>query len=324
MIAKASSCIGGTALANYVMSPEKGYELMRNGVAGNTATDLLQNMRIIQDLNKRATKKTFSLVLSPEIEDGKKVSDEALRSITHDFLEGLGIDPLEQQYIAFVHTEKEHKHIHIIANRVDFEGKLLSDHHIGKRAQWVAHRVALKHGLKSAKEIQIKNAKKRNQEQNNFKDLRKQIKAKHDWVLSQKPKTLADYIELMDKKGVTVVPVHHKYTGKLQGLRIIDKETGKSFKASEVHRSMSLNRLLATGISIDGEKQEGKTTKQTSHEVFSKEYTKAPEAQQQINTTNSIESLLDIPSSVNIAPTYETNPRRRRRKNKDNDKEIER
>lgn len=320
----ASACIGGTALANYVMMPEKGYELMRNGIAGNSATDLLQNMRIIQDLNKRAIKKTFSLVLSPEINDGKRISDETLRSITHDFLKELGIDPLEQQYIAFVHTEKEHKHIHIIANRVDFTGKLLSDHHIGKRAQWVAHRLAKKYGLKSAKETQIKNAKKRNQEQNNFKDLRKQIKAKHDWVLSQKPKTLADYMELMDKKGITVVPIHNKYTGKLQGLRIVDKKTGKSFKASEVHRSMSLNKLLAAGISLDGEKQERKATKQASSEVFANTYTKAFQVQQQTSTGNIMETLLNIPSATNIAPTYETSPRRRRKRNKDNDKGIER
>ncbi|MFV0346099.1 MAG: hypothetical protein ACK5IQ_07625 [Bacteroidales bacterium] len=30
MIAKAKSCVGGTALVGYVVNPQKGYELMRN------------------------------------------------------------------------------------------------------------------------------------------------------------------------------------------------------------------------------------------------------------------------------------------------------
>ena len=40
MIGKAKSCIGGTALANYVMKDAKGYELLRNNLSGEIPTDI--------------------------------------------------------------------------------------------------------------------------------------------------------------------------------------------------------------------------------------------------------------------------------------------
>lgn len=247
MIGMAKACMGGTALANYVMQPEKGYELMRNDLSGDTPTEVLQEMRVIQDLNQRAVNRTFSLVISPEKQEGKVLSDGVLRTITEDFLRGLDINPEKQQFIAFVHTEKEHKHIHIIANRVDYSGKLLSDHHIGKRAQWVAHRIAEKHGLISAKSKQIENLKALGKKNDLDKDLKKEIKRKHDWVMSKKPKSVQDYFRMMNKLNVEVTPTIN-LSGRVQGMRMKDLATGKDFKASEVHRSLSLIQILKTGI----------------------------------------------------------------------------
>ena len=42
---------GGTALANYVMKDVKGYELLRNNLSGMTPTEILQEMKIIQNLS---------------------------------------------------------------------------------------------------------------------------------------------------------------------------------------------------------------------------------------------------------------------------------
>ena len=139
MVGLAKACSGGGALANYVLDENKGYELDRNNLCGLTPKEIVEEFKMIQDLNQRATNKTFSLVLSPDIKDGKNSSDKELKAMTQEYLTKLGIDPEKQQYVAFVHTEKEHKHIHIIANRVEPNGKLISDHHIGKRGQWIAH-----------------------------------------------------------------------------------------------------------------------------------------------------------------------------------------
>ena len=134
MIGKAKSCIGGTALANYVMKDVKGYELLRNNLSGMTPTQILQEMKIIQNLNQKAQYKTLSLVLSPEKTEGQKLTNKELQEMTLDFLKELKIDVKNQQYLAFVHTEKEHKHIHIICNRVKDDGTLVTDNFIGKNS----------------------------------------------------------------------------------------------------------------------------------------------------------------------------------------------
>ena len=127
MIGKAKSCIGGFSIFNYVIDDKKGLELMRNNLCGETPLEIFQEMKIIQDQNQRATNKLISMVFSPHINDGENLSTKDLKNLTKDFLEGLDIDLDKSMFIAFLHTEKEHKHIHILLNRVDEKGRLLKD-----------------------------------------------------------------------------------------------------------------------------------------------------------------------------------------------------
>lgn len=303
MIGKAKACVGGTVLAVYIMKPEKGYELMRNKVYGDTPTEVLRDMNVIQNLNQRAKNKTFSLVLSPEKLEGHFLSDAELRTLTREFMKELGIDPKEQEFIAFVHTEKAHKHIHILANRVTIEGKLISDHHIGKRAQWAADRIARKHRLISAKQRQIRNIKEKANNEREHKGIKRKIKKKHDWVMKQNPKSVKSYINLMNKLEVKVTPVYNKYSNKLQGLRVKDLETGKEFKSSEVHRNMSLNQILKTGIPFEND-----------------EITEAREAIEYDSSNNWYEILRQFSINLNQTNYYEeddvVNKKKKRKKYK--------
>lgn len=247
MIGLAKACSGGGALSNYVMNDLKGYELDRNNICGSSPKEIVEEMKMIQDLNQRATNKTFSLVLSPDIKDGKNLSDEQLKTMTQDYLNKLGIDTEKQQYVAFVHTEKEHKHIHIIANRVQANGKLISDNHIGKRAQWIAHEIAKEKGLISAKEKMFENIKNI---EKGTDSLKTEIYKKHQEVLKQNPQSFQNWIKQMGLKGLEVKPTINKQ-GQIQGFRILDKATKNDFKASEIHRSMSASNLIKGGLKND-------------------------------------------------------------------------
>ena len=250
MVGLAKACSDGGALANYVLNENKGYELDRNNLCGLTPKEIVEEFKMIQDLNQRATNKTFSLVLSPDIKDGKNLTNDELKIMTQEYLTKLGIDPEKQQYVAFVHTEKEHKHIHIIANRVEPNGKLISDHHIGKRGQWIAHEIAKERGLTSAKEKMFENIKNNEQNKGNLKELKFEIFKKHQEVLKNNPGTFSKYKDEMRKLGLEVKPTINKQ-GELQGFRIIDNETKNDFKASEINRSMSIGKLVKQGLKND-------------------------------------------------------------------------
>ena len=239
MIGMAQSCKGGIALANYVMQDEKGYELLRNGLCGETPSEILNEMKVIQNLNQRAEKKTFSLVISPEKKEGQRLSDKELREINKDIM--------KHQFIAFFHTVKANNHIHIIANRVKEDGRLINDSHIGKRAQWAGHNVAKERGLTSAKEVMIDKIQNIERENDLDRTIKGVILKKHSSVMKMHPKSMEEYQKMMLDLGVEVVPTVNKQ-GQIQGHRMIDLATGKNFKASEIHRQLGLKNIMKEGI----------------------------------------------------------------------------
>lgn len=247
MIGKIKSCIGGFSLFNYVIDDEKGMELLRNNLCGETSIELMREMQIIQNLNQKATNKLISMVLSPHVDDGEKFSKKQLQNLTKEFLKELEIDVENSQFIAFLHTEKRHRHIHILLNRVDENGRLLKDNYIGKKAQWAAHRVAEKNGLISAKQIRIDKIKASEDLTSDSKNLRKEIYQKHLKVMESTPITIEKYLAEMLKKNIEFIPTINKQ-GELQGFRVRDMENQGEMKASEVHRNMGLKILLDSGL----------------------------------------------------------------------------
>ena len=135
MIGMVNSVKGGGTLFNYVCNPEKGYEVDRNLISGNNSKEIFDDFKLYLEQNQRATKKIISLVLSPSINDGKSFNKNDFKSLTKDFLNELQLDYKNQPYVAFLHTEKNHHHVHILFSRVRENGSLLKDNHIGKKAQ---------------------------------------------------------------------------------------------------------------------------------------------------------------------------------------------
>ena len=273
MIGKAKSCVGGFSLFNYVIDDEKGIELLRNNLCGETPIELFQEIKFLQNLNQKATNKLISLVLSPHVNDGENLSKRQLENITKEFLKELEIDADNSQFIAFLHTEKRHRHIHILLNRVDENGKLLKDNYIGKKAQWAAHRVAEKNRLISAKQIRIDKIKASDDIKSNSKNLRKEIYQKHLKVMESKPLTMEKYLAEMLKKNIKFIPTINKQ-GELQGFRVRNMENQTEMKASEVHRNMGLKILLDSGLFFKDENFSLNNTMQKLNQVNSQKLEK--------------------------------------------------
>src|SRR5690606_37899348 len=115
------------------------------------------------------------------IEDGKFLRQKELREICQKFMKEMNLG--DRQAIAFVHKDKEHKHIHLYVNRINFNGVAYKDSFIGKRCQVAAEKVAEEMKLTTVKHIQI-------EKEFNLKDIRSEIKRRHDLVMKDhKPKS---------------------------------------------------------------------------------------------------------------------------------------
>ena len=203
-------------------------------VAGDNAQEVTEEFKITQEMNARCKKNTLSFVLSPTVEDGKKLDNERLREMTERFLKEMQLK--ERQAIAFVHRDKEHTHVHLYVNRIGFDGKAYNDSFIGKRSQLAAENVAKDMGLTTVKEVQM-------EKELDTLRIRLEIKNIHQKVMeNERPKTLDNYMKAMKGQNVEVIPSINK-ANKLQGFRFEYK--GQNFKASEVHRSISGGRIMA-------------------------------------------------------------------------------
>ncbi len=204
----------------------------REHLAGDNPKEITQEFKIIQTQNHRCKKNTLSFVLSPTIKDGQELKEKELKEITERFIKEMKLQ--ERQAIAFVHQDKNHRHIHLYVNRIGFDGKAYKDNYIGKRSQQSAEKVAKQMGLTTVREVQ-------QEKLNEVKNVRQEIKQIHEKVISEmRPKDFGQYIKYMKQNDVKVIPSISK-SNQLRGFRFAYQ--GQNLKGSEVHRSMSMGRI---------------------------------------------------------------------------------
>ncbi|WP_454059252.1 relaxase/mobilization nuclease domain-containing protein [Elizabethkingia ursingii] len=235
MISSAKSIKGSRKGIDYLIAEHKGYELDRNLVYGETSSELMNSFRVQQTLNTHCEKKFITAFISPDPKDGQKLSDKELKEISRDFMKGIGVNPDKQAYLAIVHTEKQHKHVHLLINRIDENGKAIKDNYIVLKAHDTAHKIAKERGLISAKDIVNE---KNNKVLTQSKEIKGKIFEAHTQVMKIKPQTISKYMEYMKAMGYEVKPTINN-SGRLQGFRVKENRTGQEFKMSEVKRSMS-------------------------------------------------------------------------------------
>lgn len=235
MIGKGKSIAHTGASMEYGWNQEKNAEVVfSQHLAGDNPQQITEEFKLIQEQNTRCQKNTLSFVLSPTPEDGANLTKEKLKELTQSFIKEMQLK--ERQAIAFVHRDKAHTHVHLYINRIGFDGKAYNDSFIGKRSQLTAENVAKEMGLTTVKEVQ--QGKKIESTH-----IRLEIKKIHQSIMEkQRPKTIDDYMKVMKKQNVNVIPSINR-ANKLQGFRF--EFQGHNFKASEVHRSMSGGKLMS-------------------------------------------------------------------------------
>jgi len=131
----------------YVCQDRNRAEVLKaEGVRGHDhkkMADDFESQRIRRPDKRQAV---FHSVLS--FYPGEKVPDKKMVEIAEQYLERIGM--VNTQYVVAKHTDKDHLHMHVIANRVDNEGHSIAEGWLGLRAKKVAQELTQEHGLKAA------------------------------------------------------------------------------------------------------------------------------------------------------------------------------
>ena len=171
-----------------------------------------------------------SLNFSPEDSERLKYDDELMLQIAHDYMKLMGIE--NTQYIIARHIDREHPHCHIVFNRVDNDGKTISDKNDFRRNEKVCKMLTAKYRLHFA------NGKDHIKE----KRLRPYDKAKHEIykALKEELPNAHCWDDLKDALADRDIDMNFKVsrtTREIQGVKF--EYNGFSFSGSKVSREFS-------------------------------------------------------------------------------------
>ena len=235
MIAKIMKGSGFKSVINYILDPKKGTELIDSlGVRTDGINHIVQSFIDQTELNPRVSKVVGHISLSFSVQDSPKLNNEWMAQIAREYMEKMGIK--DTQYIIGRHFDKEHPHIHIAFNRIDNNGKTISDRNDRFRSEKICKELTAKHGLyfadgkEKVKEHHLKEPDKTKYEI--YQALKAETTRCRDW------KTLLSHLKMQD------IDVRFKYKGNSQEVQgIIFEKNSYLFNGSKVDRSFSYSKI---------------------------------------------------------------------------------
>jgi len=167
---------------------------------------------------------------------GEKIEDEKMIEIAREYLQKMNIS--DTQFSITKHIDKNHSHLHIIANLVNNKGETIKDNWIGLRGKKIAQELTTKYGLKEAisKDLSVTHL-----EQLNEKEANRYII--YQAILEMLPQSRS-LDNLKEKLAVKNIETLYKYKGQTKELQGISFQIGDfKYKGSEIDRKFSVKNL---------------------------------------------------------------------------------
>ena len=231
MIGKQTKGTSFGGCVRYVLKEEKSKLLEAVGVEG-TPEQMAEQFELQALLNNKVKNIVGHTSLNFSPEDGKRLkSDDALMlQIAHDYMKLMGIE--NTQYIIARHIDREHPHCHIVFNRVDNDGKTISDKNDFRRNEKACKMLTAKYRLYFA------NGKEHIKEER----LRPYDRAKHEIykALKEELPKVQNWTDLKDALADRDIDMKFKVsrtTREIQGVKF--EYNGFSFSGSKVSREFS-------------------------------------------------------------------------------------
>ena len=221
----------------YVTGKDEAKILASDGVLLGTNAEITQSFELQRQLNPRIKKPVGHIALSFKPEDKPRLTDEFMAKIALEYMQMMGIT--DTQFIIVRHHNTDNPHCHIVYNRINNEGKLISDRNDYRCNEQVTKALKSKYGLTYGTDKSKTNTRK----------LRNAERAKYEIHNAVKDALkIADSWEKLRselaKRGVHLEFVYKdKEQAKVQGIRF--SKDGYSFKGTQISRDYSFGKLNA-------------------------------------------------------------------------------
>ena len=125
---------------------EKAVVLEAEGVRDFDYKLMAEDFEMQQALRPSLSKAVFNGIIS--FYPGEKIEDKMMVDIAKEYLAEMKIT--NTQFAIVKHIDKNHLHLHILANLVNNNGETIKDNWIGLKGKKIAQKLTVKYGLTEA------------------------------------------------------------------------------------------------------------------------------------------------------------------------------
>lgn len=235
MIGKLTKGKNFYTIVSYILDSKKDAQLIDSeGVLTACHQDIISSFNIQAKLNPRLGLRVGHTSLNFHKNDLPKLTNEFIVKIAREYLELMGIT--NTQYIIGRHYDKEHPHIHICYNRVNDDGKAVSDKNDRFRNAKITNALTIKYGLYYAS----------GKENVKTHRLREPYKTQHEIydivaAASKECHNWSQLVDMLEKQGIEMTFKYKGQSSDIQGVSFT--KNGYTFSGSKVDKSLSYLKL---------------------------------------------------------------------------------
>jgi hypothetical protein len=284
-------------------------ELIAFNQCFGTKKELIEQFNDVRMLNQKIQKPVMHIVLS--LAPGEQLEKGTLVEMASGCARQMGVD--KNQYIAVAHIDTNHQHLHIVANRVGCDGRVVSDSNNYKKIAEYCRKMELKYDLKQV----LSPRRYLADEKRNIPrmDTRKEKLRENIRECLSTSKNYSEFEAKIRQRGYKII--------KGRGILFIDKQAVK-VKGSEVGYSLQkIEKILDLKqqlhqVKDDKIKQEqGREQRHGQHLHLHKQYLqdKSYLGEKESYMTKTLDTLLNPSANNNYVP-YELQQKNAKKKKK--------
>ena len=240
MIGKIMKAASFSRCVHYVTGKEEARILASDGVLLTTTQDIIDSFEFQRQMNPRISKPVGHIALSFLPEDKDKLTDEMMTKIAREYMELMGIK--DTQFLLVRHFDNGNPHCHLVYNRINNEGKTITDQNDFRRNEQVTKLLKRKYGLTFSKgKGRTKTERLRGTERTKYEIYR------IDMNTLVQSTSWKEFVGHLREEGVEMELVMQRKDCRdrrdIQGICFI--KDGLTFKASQIRRGMTFGKMDA-------------------------------------------------------------------------------
>ena len=233
MIGKIVQGANFRGVVNYVLNKPDAEPLGSKGLRNDSLNHIVESFRTQASLNPIA-KPVAHISLDFSVQDKERLTNKMMLQIADEYLNRMGYG--NTQVLIVRHNDREHPHLHLVLNRIDGNGKRISDKNERVRNTKVCRELSNKYGLYIA-------PNKDNVKRHRLREPDKTKYEIYDAIRECLPncRNWNDLTTALRKQGIDTEFKRKGSTSTIDGVKF--SKNGYTFSGSKVDKAFSFSKL---------------------------------------------------------------------------------